>query len=215
VGLRHPWRVAALIIVGLLAVVGCGAPQYHYVSDSPDNAYFKVPSNWRQVSPSSLQAAEGTQDQEGTYLWSEAYDSASRPSVAHIFSATASPVAYSSVLSLSAGERNNLSFNSMRDLLLPVTSQARQAASASHEELSGFASLSDQIITDSHNDRGIREIFDYDLGTTLETFDLTVLVNSDTTKLYFLLVHCSAECFAHDYPQISTVVGSFTVGGGS
>jgi hypothetical protein len=214
VGLRRRWGVAVLITVGL-AVAGCGAPQYHYVSDSADNAYFKVPPSWHQVSPSSLQAAEGPQDAEGTYLWSEAFDSAPDPSVAHIFSATATPVAYSSVLSLSAAERNDLSFNSMRDLLLPVTSQARQQASASHEELSGFASLSDQIFTDNHNDRGIREIFDYDLGTTLETFDLTVLVNSATTKLYFLLVHCSATCFAANYTQIATVAGSFTVGGGS
>ena len=128
---------------------------------------------------------------------------------------SATPVAYASVLGLSAAQRNDVSFNSMRDLLLPVTSTARQAANAAHEDLSGFASLSDQVITDNHNDRGIREIFDYDLGTTLETFDLTVLTNSATTKLYFLLVHCSATCFASNYNQIAAVVGSFTVGGGS
>ena len=166
------------------------------------------------MSPASLQAAEGQQSQEGTYLWSVAYDSGRTPSAGHIFAATASPVAYSSVVSLSSAERNDLSFNSMRDLLLPVTAAARKAASADHEELGGFASLGDQVITDSHNDRGIREIFDYDLGTSLETFDLTVLVNSATTKLYFLLVHCTASCFAADYKQISTVVGSYTVGGG-
>jgi len=209
---RHPWRVAALIIVGV-AIAGC-ATQYHYVTDSADKAYFKVPPSWHQVSPASLQSAEGQQSQEGTYLWSVAYDSARTPSVSHIFAATATPVAYSSVVSLSSAERNDLSFNSMRDLLLPVTAAARKAASANHEELGGFASLGDEVLTDSHNDRGIREIFDYDLGPSLETFDLTVLVNSATTKLYFLLVHCTASCFASDYKQISTVVGSYTVGGG-
>ena len=211
---RHVWRVAALIIVGL-AAVGCAAPQYTYVTDSADNAYFKVPPGWREVSPSSLQQAEGTQSQEGTYLWSAAYDDTSKPSVSNIFSASPAPVAYSSVVGLSAAERNDLSFNSMRDLLLPVTSAARKAAAANHEELSGFASLSDQVLTNNNNDRGIREIFDYDLGTTLETFDLTVMVNSPTTKLYFLLVHCTATCFAANYHQIEAVVGSFTVGGGS
>jgi hypothetical protein len=119
------------------------------------------------------------------------------------------------VLSLNSGERNDVSFNSMRDLLLPVTAAARKAATAAHENLSGFASLSDAVITDSNNDRGIREIFEYDLGTTLETFDLTVLTNAATTKLFFLLVQCSATCFAASYPQISDVVNSFTVGGGS
>jgi hypothetical protein len=212
VGRRRLWRVAALIIVGV-AIAGCGAPSYHYVADSADNAYFKVPPSWHQVPPASLEAAEGAQSAEGTYLWSVAFDSAKTPSVQHIFTSTATPVAYSSVLSLSSAERNDLSFNSMRDLLLPVTSAARKAAAADHEELSGFASLSDQVLTPD-NDRGIREIFDYDLGTTLETFDLTVLANSTTTKLYFLLVHCDATCFAADYKQISAVVGSFTVGGG-
>lgn len=213
-GLRHLCSVAALIIVGLL-VAGCVAPQYTYVTDSADSAYFKVPPSWHQVNQSTLQSAEGPSSQEGTYLWSRAYDDSAKPSVDNVFAASAAPVAYSGVLALSAAERNDMSFNSMRDLLLPVTSSARQAASAAHEELSGFASLSDQVMTDSHNDRGIREIFDYDLGTTLETFDLTVMTNSATTKLYFLLVHCTATCFANNYNQIAAVVGSFTVGGGS
>ena len=213
-GLRRLFCVAALIIVGLL-VTGCVAPQYTYVTDSADSAYFKVPPSWRQVDQSTLQAAEGTSSQEGAYLWSRAYDDTAKPSINNVFSSSAAPVAYASVLSLSSAERSDVSFNSMRDLLLPVTSTARNAAAANHEQLSGFASLADEVITDSHNDRGIREIFDYDLGATPETFDLTVFTNSATTKLYFLLVHCSATCFASNYHQIATVVGSFTVGGGS
>jgi hypothetical protein len=215
VRLRHLYRVAALGIVGFLAA-GCSlAPQYTYVSDSADSAYFKVPPSWHQVNETSLQSAEGSSTQEGSYLWSEAYDANAKPSVDHVFAATAQPVAYASVISLSSTERNQISFNSMRDLLLPVTSAARNAASANHEELEGFASLSDQVLTDGSHNRGIREIFDYDLGTTPETFDLTVLTNSATTKLYFLLVQCSATCFETNYPQISDVVNSFTVGGGS
>jgi len=214
VGLRHLCSVAALIIVGL-SVAGCVAPQYTYVTDSADSAYFKVPPSWRQVDQSTLQAAEGTASQQGAYLWSRAYDDSAKPSINNVFSTTARPVAYASVVGLSSAQRNSVSFNSMRDLLLPVTSTARKAAAANHEQLSGFASLADQVITDSHHDRGIREIFDYNLGATPETFDLTVLTNSDTTKLYFLLVHCSAPCFATNYNQIATVVGSFTVGGGS
>jgi hypothetical protein len=214
VGLRHLLSVAALIIAGLL-LAGCVAPQYTYVTDSADSAYFKVPPSWRQVNQSSLQSTEGSSSQNGTYLWSRAYADSAKPSVANVFSASADPVAYSGVLGLSASQRNDVSFNSMRDLLLPVTASARQAASAAHEQLSGFASLADQVITDNHNDRGIREIFDYDLGATLETFDLTVLTNSATTKIYFLLVHCTATCFANAYNQIAAVVGSFTVGGGS
>ena len=213
-GLRHLFSVAALIIVGLLAT-GCVAPQYTYVTDSADSAYFKVPPSWRQVNQNTLQAAEGTASQEGAYLWSRAYDDSLKPSINNIFSTAAHPVAYASVVQLSSANRNDVSFNSMRDLLLPVTATARKAAAANHETLSGFASLADEVITDKHDNRGIREIFDYNLGVTPETFDLTVLTNSTTTKLYFLLVHCSAKCFADNYKQIATVMGSFTVGGGS
>jgi hypothetical protein len=215
VRLRHLYSVAALVIVGF-SVAGCSlAPQYTYVSDSADSAYFKVPPAWHQVPESSLQSAEGSSSQEGSYLWSRAFDANSKPSVDHVFAATSLPVAYASVISLSSNERSEISFNSMRDLLLPVTAAARKAASANHEELEGFRSLSDQVITDSNNNRGIREIFNYDLGTAPETFDLTVMTNSATTKLYFLLVQCTETCFAGNYKQISNVVDSFTVGGGS
>jgi hypothetical protein len=214
VSLRYLWRVALLIIVGL-SVAGCFAPDYTYVADSGDNAYFKVPPSWREVSPSSLEAVQGQSANQGTYLWSRAYDASSSPSVRHVFESSALPVAYASVLGLSASQRDGVSFNSMRDLLLPVTSAARSAASAAHVGLTGFASLSDEVITNRNNDRGIREIFEYNLGATPETFDLTVMTNSATTKLYFLLLHCSNVCFVANYPEIEKVVGSFTVGGGS
>ena len=42
-----------------------------------------------------------------------------------------------------------------------------------------------------------------------------MLTNSATTKLYFLLVHCTATCFAANYNQIAASSDSFTVGGGS
>jgi hypothetical protein len=211
VSLRHLWRAALLIIVGL-TVAGCLSPDYTYVADSSDKAYFKVPPSWREVSPSSLQQVQG-QSSQGTYLWSRAYDDSASPSVRDVFSSSLKPVVYASVLGLSASQASDVSFNSMRDLLLPVTPTARNAASAAHVTLTGFQLLSDQMITDSHHDRGIREIFDYNLGMTPETFDLTVITNSDTTKLFFLLVHCQTASFAANYPQIEKVVGSFTVGG--
>jgi hypothetical protein len=212
VSLRRLWRVVLLITVGL-SVAGCLAPDYTYVADSSDNAYFKVPPSWREVSPSSLEAVQGPTAIQGTYLWSRAYDDSTTPSVEHVFSSSSKPVAYAGVVALSTTQRGNVSFNSMRDMLVPVTSGARNAASAAHVGLPGFASLSDEVITDGHHDRGIREIFDYTLGFTPETFDLTVFSNSATTKLYFLLVHCELRCFAANYPEIKKVVGSFTVGG--
>lgn len=217
-GLRHYYRVAALTILGVIAAVaatGCAAPQYSYVADSSDNTYFKIPPSWHQVSQSSLQSLTGQSTTLGSYLWSRAYDASSIPSAQHILSSTSKPVVFASVISLSTSERSSLSLDAMRDLFLPVTSAARQAASSEGEQLTGFQSISDQVITNGHGDRGIREIFDYTFNGAPETFDLTVLTDSSTTKLYFLLVQCEETDFAADYSQISQVVGSFTVGGGS
>jgi uncharacterized membrane protein YdfJ with MMPL/SSD domain len=217
VGLRRYYRVAALIILGLvagLAAAGCAAPQYTYVADSSDNAYFKVPPSWHQVSQSSLQSLTGQSSTLGNYLWTRAYDASPAPSADHILSSTSKPVVFASVISLSTSERSSLSLNSMRDLFLPVTSAARSAASQEGEQLTGFQSISDQVVTNNHGYRGIREIFDYTFNGVPETFDLTVLTDSTTTKLYFLLIQCWETCFASDYSQISQVVGSFTVGGG-
>jgi hypothetical protein len=217
VGLRHLYRVAALIVLGLItgiATTACAA-QYTYVTDSGDNAYFKVPPDWHQVSQSSLESAEGPSNTIGSYLWSRAYDSSSTPSVKDILSSTPKPVVYAAVLSLSSSERSQVSYNTMRDLFLPVTSAARSAAQQSGEQLTGFQSISDQVISNGNGYRGIREIFDYTFGDTPETFDLTVLTDSATTKLYFMLVQCTEQSFVANYSQISQVVNSFTVGGGS
>jgi hypothetical protein len=217
VGLRNLCRVAALTILGLIvgiATTACAA-QYNYVADSGDNAYFKVPPSWHQISESSLESAEGPSNNLGNYLWSRAYDASSTPSVKDILSSTPKPVVYAAVLSLSSGEQSQMSYNTMRDLFLPVTSAARSAASQAGEQLTGFQSISDQVISNGSGDRGIREIFDYTFGSTPETFDLTVLTDSSTTKLYFLLVQCTEQSFVANYPQISQVVSSFTVGGGS
>jgi hypothetical protein len=170
---------------------------------------------WGQMTQSSLQSAEGSSNNDGTFLWSRAFDASSSPSVSHILAPASVPVLYASVLSMSSSQASAVSYDSMRDLILPVTSQARQLATEEGEPLTGFQSISDQVISQSGGYRGIREIFDYTLGTGPETFDLTVLTDSSTTKLYFLLVQCEEHTFATDYSQISAVVQSFTVGGGS
>src|SRR5258708_10337645 len=101
VSLGSLWRVALLIIVGL-SVAGCFAPDFTYVADSSDNAYFKVPPSWHEVSPSSLEAVQGQSGSQGTYLWSRAYDDSATPSGKHVFSAAPSTVGYASVLGLSS-----------------------------------------------------------------------------------------------------------------
>lgn len=207
----------AVLAAGLLA--GCGAPAYTYAADKADHAYFKVPSGWHQVSPQFVAQAQNMLTKSfagtagGATAWSQAYAAATSPSALSLLDASDNPVVYASVQNLKLSLRGELSFNVMRDLLFPVTPGARQQAAAAGETLPGFESISYSLITTKYNTRGINELFEYDVNGQPDAFDLTVLTNAATTKLYLLLVQCYQNCFVSHEKQIATVVNSFTVRG--
>ncbi len=214
-------RVTGALIAAAVTLSACSvAGHYTYVTDSGDSAFFKVPPTWKPVSQDLLAAAQAqllgsspAGPAGGRLSWSRAYDAAARPSAGHIFAATSQPVAYASVQAMSVTQRAGLSFDSMRNLLLPVTTAARQAAKKAGAPFSGFQSIGDQVITTHDGIRGVTELFGYVIGGMPEIFDQTVLTNSATTKLYLLLVQCNQSCFLAHRAQIGTVVRSFTVRG--
>lgn len=203
----------------LITLSSCAAPSYNYASDTADGAFFKVPSSWQQVSASSVAAVQNELSQSaagaegGAFDWARAYSPLGSESPNELLAGSAEPVVYASVQTLSASLRSDLSFNNMRDLLLPVTSQARSQAQQQGSTLTGFQSIGSSTITDSNGVRGINELFEYDVNGQPDAFDQTVLTNSSTTKLYLLLVQCYQACFVAHEAQIKTVVSSFTVEG--
>ena len=213
---------AALATAGLAvaALAGCGAPSYTYAADTADHAYFKVPASWQQINPRQLaevqnaylgNSAAGAAG--GSFIWSRAYSGTTRPTLQTLLIGSQTPVVYASVQSLSDALRSALSFDEMRDLLFPVTSQARQAATAAGQNITGFSLVSSTTITLPGGIHGINELYEFDVGGLPNAFDQTVLTNSDTTKLYLLLVQCYQSCFASHLAQIKAVVQSFTVRG--
>ena len=203
----------------LFAVAACGAPGYTYASDGADNAYFKVPASWPQVDPGVVAGAQSELSQSaaglagGTFAWSRAYDAAAHPAPTALFIGSHTPVVYASVQDLNATLRAALSFDEMRNLILPVTSAARQSATASGFTLTGFDLLLSNTIATKNGVRGINEAFEYIVAGRPDVFDLTVATNSSTTKLYMLLVQCYQDCFVAHQAQIVAVVDSFTVRG--
>jgi hypothetical protein len=221
--MRQLRRSAAALMVagaalGLLA--GCGAPAYNYAADRADQAYFKVPSGWHEIDPQALANAQTALLSKsaagpggGTFLWSRAYSAVPDPGAVDVLTAAGEPMVYATVQMISPTLRAELSFDLMRDLIFPVTSQARQEAAAEGEKLTGFTAIGSHVITTKQGVRGINELFEYDVDGQLDAFDQTVLTNSATTKLYLLLVQCFQSCFVAHGAQIKTVVNSFTVRG--
>jgi hypothetical protein len=210
----------ALLVAAVLALpglTGCGVPAYTYVADSADSTYYKVPAGWHAISQSSLDQILSSGGGSTSGTWATAYDAGQSPSAQNILSfAVTSPFLFSEVIKLPQDVSNSLSYDELRDFLLPVTSDAQQEWAASgNTALSGFKQLRDDIITAANGVHGVRETFQYTFSGTSDTFDEVSLTNPDQTVVYFLMVHCTSTCYSQNEVGIDTVVQSFTVGSSS
>ena len=105
-----------------------------------------------------------------------------------------------------------MSYNGLRDVMLPVTAAARQAAAKAKIPLTGFHLLRDTRLALSQGVHGVWDTFDYTYpGGIVETFDQVALTNADATQIYVLEMHCMAACYSQNQDQFNTVMSSFTV----
>lgn len=204
--------------VFLVAAVatGCAAPQFTYVSDTSAYTYFKVPFGWHKISDVSLAAQFKTPGSilgQARGTWDVAYDGDPAPAAVHLFSPAATqPFAFAFVAPLSATASNALSYNGLRDVLLPVTSTARSQAAQSKFPLTGFKLLRDTVLQPGGGVHGVWDTYDYTYpGNITDTFDQVALTNSNSTQLYVLMVHCMAACYSQNLSQFNTIMSSFTV----
>ena len=218
---RRWFLVIAAPLGAVIALAGCGTSQYRYVGSVPDKVYFRVPSAWQQLSSGDVSAFQHTVlaqsaagPQGGQVVWSAAFDAAAHPSTAHLFALTGQPIVYSSVQVMSQQLRGALSFDFMRDLLIPVTPGRRQQLKAAGQKLQPLQLLAPSVTFSLPGGiRGIGELFSIKLGTGTEDYSQTVLTDNATSKLYLLFVQCSQACFKANISQIGAVVRSFTVKG--
>jgi hypothetical protein len=203
--------LAAALTIGLSA---CGSPQYTYVADTSAGTYYKVPHDWHQISQKSLNAALQAAGGSGAGVWLTAFDAGTAPSADHFLAANVGqPFVFAEVGTLSSTVSNELSYNMLRDFMLPVTSNSRQTDAAGGFPLTNFKQLRDQTITGTKGVHGVRETFQYTFpGGTADTFDEDVLTNASQTVVYFLMVHCTNSCYSQNQNKIDTVMSSFTVG---
>jgi hypothetical protein len=206
---------AWLLALPVLVAAGCAAPQFTYVADSSAKTYFKVPNYWHKIDDTSLASQLKRHGfTTGGSIWDQGYDAAGTPSAGHVLSASVSkPFALALVAPLSKTASSAMSYNLLRDFILPVTSTSRQSAAQRGFPLTHFRLMSDSVITPGKDVHGIREVFSYTYpdGST-DTFDQVALTNSDSTMVYMLLVHCLSTCYSKNTDSIDTVMKSFTVG---
>jgi hypothetical protein len=196
-----------------LGLTACGTPAYTYVADSKAGTYYKVPTQWHQISQKDLNAALKAAGSSGSGIWSTAFDGSSAPSADHNNSvALNQPFVFAEVGQLSSTGSAQLSYDAMRDLWLPVTSSTRQTDTSEGFPGTNFTQMRDQTISGKQGVHGVRETFQYTFAGVTDTFDEEVLTNADQTVLYTLQVHCTDSCYTQNQNSINTVMSSFTVG---
>jgi hypothetical protein len=214
----------ACAICVLVSASGCGKGEFTYVTNSDDKTYFKVPSAWVQVDTTDVDnvfLGGNPQSQRAQVLkqrrWSTGYDASSRPTAGHMVSAypTEEPVVYSLVLHLVPEMQDAVSYDYLRDVFfphLPVTERAREQAAVAGFGLDGFELLHDAVVTPSDGIRGVRVIYNYELGGSMvHTFDLTAYTNHDSSVVYLLLIRCTARCYRERSAELGDIATSFTV----
>ena len=212
--------VCGALLLGV-TVTGCFAPQYTYVADSSLNVYFKVPHGWHKISGSALtsamKAALGANPSTGG--WLIAYQPGGKPAANGFLSFTATqPFVFVDASPLDSTLSNELSYNSLRDSFLPVTSDARTETADEYQQAgktqpyTNFKQISDQMLNEAQGVHGIKEVFSYTAsGGHTDTFDQIALTNADQTVEYLLVLHCTNSCYSSNQKEINDVISSFTV----
>jgi hypothetical protein len=196
-----------------VTLAGCAAPQFTYVANTGQSTYFKVPSGWHKISQSSLSAELQAATGSSGGGWTVAYEAGHEPTAGDFLSfGTSQPFVFAEVGQLNSTASSQLSYNTLRDFFLPVTSTARQNAAAQGFPLTGFKQVRDQMLALGQGVHGVRETFDYTYtGGITDTFDEVALTNADQTVVYLLVLHCTTSCYSTDQTEINDVMSSFTI----
>lgn len=212
---RNPALVAALLaaVVVLLGCAGCASPGYRFVGSEDRDLVLRVPRDWNVVKTADVLKASGV-DPASRPGWLAFYDASSRPSPTHLrgTSATAPVMAVQS-LPISAEERAGLTDDGLRNLVLPVTTTAREAIGMTATPGPGqpeFHLISDQVLN-SKSEHGVHVLFSYTIKGATEVYDQVVVTDPKKTTAHLVLVHCVQSCFAQRADEIDGVTSSVTV----
>jgi hypothetical protein len=183
------------------------------VANSSTNTYFKVPYGWHKISPTSLSSELQAETGSSGGGWMVAYEGGGKPAATDFLSFdTTQPFVFAETGALSSSASSSLSYDTLRDFFLPVTSTARSNLAQQGIPLTGFKQIRDQVLTPSQGVHGVRETFDYTYtGGITDTFDEVALTNADQTVVYLLVLHCTTSCYSNDQTEINDVMSSFTI----
>lgn len=203
---------AALALVMLSACT----PSKQYAGSKDDGAFFAVPNGWTKISTTALNKEESkTTDQASLdrlsmVTYQVGFTKAKKMSAREVFmlDPTDQPVVFARFRDLFPEERNSISLNSLRDIILPVT----QYQDGSKVNDRNFQLLDDQEVLEKGG-KGVNLLYSFDYNGVSETINQVALYSNDQNKIYLFVIRCSTTCYNKNIDEIDQIVKSFTVRG--
>ena len=213
--MRRP-VIALLGIALVLGLTGCGESSKLYPASKSEGVFFSVPTNWKALSTASLNKYEKestdpeAESRQALVKWQIAYTTNKKLKVPEVFNLTApsQPLVFARVRDLESSEINSVSYNTLRDVIVPVT----QIIAGDDPSAPDFQILVDQEVVQK-GARGVQTVYSFSIDDKGQTINQTSLMSNDRTTMYIFVVRCTTECYAKNKKKIEEIVSSFTVEG--
>ena len=213
--MRRP-MVALLGVALVLGLTGCGESSKLYPASKSEGVFFSVPTNWKALSTASLNKYEKestdpeAESRQALVKWQIAYTTNKKLKVPEVFNLTApsQPLVFARVRDLESSEINSVSYNTLRDVIVPVT----QIIAGDDPSAPDFQILVDQEVVQK-GARGVQTVYSFSIDDKEQTINQTSLMSNDRTTMYIFVVRCTTECYAKNKKKIEEIVSSFTVEG--
>ena len=206
------------IMAATLALVMLSActPSKQYAGSKDDGAFFSVPNSWTQVDAEALNkeesknASQDDLDRLSMVTYQVGFTKSKKISPRDIFllEPTKEPVLYARFRDLFPEERNAISLNTLRNIILPVTGYLDGTTTNDRN----FELYDDQEITEKGG-RGVNLLYSFDYNGVNETVNQVALYSNDQNKIYLFIIRCSTVCYNKNIDEIDQIVKSFTVKG--
>jgi hypothetical protein len=207
-------RITAAAIA--LVMLSACAPSKQYAGSSAQGAFFSVPNGWTKIDEAALKKEEAKStnqedlDRLSMVTYQVGFTKLKKISPRDVFQLdpTDEPVLYARFRDLFPEERNAISLNTLRNVILPVT----EYVDGTRPNDRNFELYDDQEVTEKGG-RGVNLRFSFDNNGINETINQSALYSNDQSKIYLLIIRCSTECFIKNVKEIDQIIKSFTVRG--
>jgi len=195
------------------ALTSCAQSSKLYGSDVKDGVYFSVPNSWKTISSKDLAAQEALSTVQGSaarlalvrYQVAYSPDPKLKAKDVLTLSAPSEPIVYARVRGLTNSEIQQVSYNDLRNLILPLTTWEDGTAASIPE----YSVASDQEAIQKGG-RGVHTVFSFTNNGENQTINQTGILSNDHRTLVMFIVRCTTTCYNKNKKEIEKTVSSLT-----